>query len=65
VDLHALAVLEFPAIVERLVAATETEPRAGLARGLLPSAEPDEVARRQALTAEAVALLDADARAAG
>jgi DNA mismatch repair protein MutS2 len=61
VDPHALAVLEFPAIVERLAAATETEPGAELARGLLPSAEPEEVARRQALTAEAVALLDAAA----
>ena len=60
-DPHALAVLEFPAIVERLVAATESEPGEELARGLLPSADPDEVARRQALTAEAVALIDASA----
>jgi DNA mismatch repair protein MutS2 len=61
VDSHALAVLEFPVILEQLVAATETEPGAELARGLLPSVEPDEVARRQALTAEAVALFDAAA----
>ena len=60
-DPHALAVLEFPAIVERLAAATESAPGAELARGLLPSADPDEVARRQALTAEALALLDAAA----
>jgi DNA mismatch repair protein MutS2 len=61
VDPHALAVLEFPAIVERLVAATESEPGAELAVALLPSADPDEVARRQALTAEAVALIEASA----
>ena len=46
-DPHALAVLEFPVIVERLVAATETEPGAELARRLLPSADSDEVARRR------------------
>jgi DNA mismatch repair protein MutS2 len=61
VDSHALEVLEYPAIVERLVAATESEPGAALAAGLVPSGEPDEVARRQALTAEAVGLLDAAA----
>jgi DNA mismatch repair protein MutS2 len=61
VDSHALEVLEYPAIVERLVAATETEPGAALAGALVPSGDEDEVARRQALTAEAVALLDAAA----
>jgi DNA mismatch repair protein MutS2 len=61
VDPHALTVLEYPAIVERLVAATETEPGATLAGELVPSGDTGEVARRQELTAEAVALLDAAA----
>jgi DNA mismatch repair protein MutS2 len=56
-----LAALEFPAIVERLVAATATPHGAELARELLPSADSEEVSRRQALTAEAVALLDISA----
>ncbi len=54
----ALAALEFPAIVERLAAAAATSHGAELARALVPSADPDEVTRRQAITAEAVALLD-------
>lgn len=54
----ALSLLEYPAIVARLAAATETARGAELAGALLPSADPAEVARRQALTAEAVALLD-------
>jgi DNA mismatch repair protein MutS2 len=57
-DADALADLEYPAIVERLVAATATPQGAALAEALLPSADPDEVARRQQLTAEAIALLD-------
>src|SRR5262245_62856116 len=57
-DPHALAVLEFPAILERLEGVTESARGAELARGLEPSAEVDEVARRQALTAEGIALLD-------
>jgi DNA mismatch repair protein MutS2 len=57
-DPHALAVLEFPAIVERVVFTTENEYGAELARGLSPSSDRVEVARLQALTAEAVALLD-------
>jgi DNA mismatch repair protein MutS2 len=61
VDPHALTVLEYPAIVERLVAATESEPGAALAGELVPSGDAGEVARRQALTAEAVALLEAAA----
>ena len=55
----ALVTLEFPAIAERLANATASAHGAELARALVPSADPDEVARRQALTAEAVALLDA------
>jgi DNA mismatch repair protein MutS2 len=58
VDGHALTVLEFPAILERLAAAAASEPGATLAAALEPSPEPEEVERRQALTAEAVALLD-------
>src|SRR5688500_1164134 len=57
-DPNALEVLEFPAIRERLARAAVTELGAVLATGLEPSADPDEVVRRQALTAEAIALLD-------
>ena len=55
---NALAVLDFPAIVERLAAAASTAYGEELARALTPSPDPHEVARRQALTAEVVALLD-------
>jgi DNA mismatch repair protein MutS2 len=54
----ALEVLELPAVLERLAAATSTSPGAELARALSPSPDAAEVARRQALTAEAMALLD-------
>ena len=57
-DTNALAVLDFPAIAERLAAVAATAHGEELARGLAPSPDPDEVARRQALTAEVVALLD-------
>ncbi len=60
-DAHALEVLEFPAILERLAGAASSAPGEELARALLPSGDPAEVAHRQALTAEAVALLDASA----
>src|SRR5919201_1003071 len=60
-DRHALAVLEFPAIVERLAALAETERGVELAQRLVPSPERAEVERRQALTAEAIALFDAAA----
>jgi DNA mismatch repair protein MutS2 len=53
-----LAALEFPAIVERLAAATGTPHGEELARALAPSADAADVGRRQALTAEAVTLLD-------
>jgi DNA mismatch repair protein MutS2 len=56
-----LLALEFPAIVERLAAAAGTPYGEELARALVPSTDEDEVARRQALTAEAVALLDESA----
>ena len=58
VNPDALVTLEFPAIAERLANATASAHGAELAHALAPSADPGEVARRQALTAEAVALLD-------
>lgn len=57
----ALAVLEYPAILERLARATATPHGTALAHALLPSPDADEVAWRQALTAEALALLAAAA----
>ncbi len=57
-DVDALGALEFPAIRERLAGAATTEHGQALARGLTPSPDPAQVARLQALTAEAVALLD-------
>src|SRR5215216_6227663 len=57
-DTDALAALEFPAIAERVARAAATEAGRALARALAPSADTDEVARRQSLTAEGVALLD-------
>ena len=56
-----LDALEFPAILGRVAAATGTPHGEELALALEPSADQTEVARRQALTAEAVALLDASA----
>jgi DNA mismatch repair protein MutS2 len=58
VDAKALAALEFPSITERVARAAATDRGAELAHALEPSADPDEVDRRQALTAEAIALLD-------
>jgi len=58
VDADALAAVEYPAILERLAAATSTPCGAQLAHGLVPSDDLEEVSRRQALTAEAIALLD-------
>jgi DNA mismatch repair protein MutS2 len=55
---QALAVLEYPLIVERLADATVTAQGAVLAHELLPSPDASEVVRRQALTAEAIALLE-------
>jgi DNA mismatch repair protein MutS2 len=59
-DRQALVVLEYPLIVERLADAAATAPGAELARNLLPAPEAGEVAARQARTAEAVELLEAD-----
>jgi DNA mismatch repair protein MutS2 len=61
VDKQSLAVLEYPAIVERLAAATATPRGAELAAALEPSDDPEEVGRRQALTAESIDVLDAAA----
>jgi DNA mismatch repair protein MutS2 len=58
VDARALAALEFDVVLERLAAATATPYGAERALALAPSADPDEVAARQGLTDEAVALLD-------
>ncbi len=60
-DEHGLRVLELPVVLERLRAVTESEHGAALAASLLPSADVAEVVRRQALTAEAVALLESSA----
>ncbi len=57
-DSNALDVLEFPAIRGRVAGAAATDYGIALARELTPSPDRDEVARRQALTAEAIALLD-------
>jgi DNA mismatch repair protein MutS2 len=55
VDVQAL---EFDAVLERLAAAAATPYGVERARALAPSIDATEVARRQALTDEAVALLD-------
>ena len=57
-EAFALEELEFGAIRERVAGRTATEPGAQLALALAPSAETEEVVRRQAVTAEAIALLD-------
>ena len=50
--------LELPAIRERVAAAAATDVGAALARALSPSPDPGEVAARQALTTEAIGLLE-------
>ena len=57
-DEHALQMLELPTILERLGASAASEPGAELAVALRPSSDPAEVRLRQALTSEAVELLD-------
>src|SRR3954466_3770761 len=54
-----LLALEYPAILQRLATATETPLGEELARALEPSTDAAEVAHRQALTAEGIALFDA------
>jgi DNA mismatch repair protein MutS2 len=58
VDSHALTVLEYRAIAERLAGATATSYGEALALAHEPSRDPAEVRRRQDLTAEAIALYD-------
>ncbi|MFL5962963.1 MAG: endonuclease MutS2 [Gaiellaceae bacterium] len=55
---EALAALELPAITARLAAAAATELGAERAGTLLPATDVAEVVARQALTSEAVALLE-------
>lgn len=55
-DAKSIAVLEFPKIVERLAGLCGSPGGRSLARDLTPSANHDEVRRRQAATAEAKAL---------
>jgi DNA mismatch repair protein MutS2 len=64
VNSHTLDVLEFPTILEQLAGATATTHGASLARALSPASDPEEVARRQALTTEAVALFEESAEPA-
>jgi DNA mismatch repair protein MutS2 len=58
VDEHALDALELDIVLERLAAAAATPYGVERARALGPTADAAEVARRQALTDEAVDLLD-------
>lgn len=55
---HDLELLEVPAVLTRLAAATDSEPGAALARSLRPSPEREQVRVRQQQTTEAIALLD-------
>jgi DNA mismatch repair protein MutS2 len=48
-------------LLDRLADATASEPGRSRAEALVPSADPDEVARRQRLTDESIGLLDAAA----
>jgi DNA mismatch repair protein MutS2 len=61
VDPDALSALEFPAVLELVANASATPYGEQLARALLPSSDPDEVSRRQALTTEAIGLIDLSA----
>ncbi len=58
---RALELLELPAILERLAGAAASEPGIALASELSPSSDHLEVAHRQALTAEGIALYDVSA----
>jgi DNA mismatch repair protein MutS2 len=61
VDEQALDALELPAVLEQLAGATATPYGAERARSLRPATDADDVARRQLLTAEGIALLDSSA----
>jgi DNA mismatch repair protein MutS2 len=58
VDEQALDALELPAVLEQLAAATGTPYGDERARSLRPDTDPNDVARRQLLTTEGIALLD-------
>ena len=58
---RALELLELPAVLDRLANAAASEPGRRLAGALRPAFELDDVARRQRLTSEAIAVLDAAA----
>jgi DNA mismatch repair protein MutS2 len=60
-DPRALELLELPEILDRLAAVAASEPGKARCLALAPAAEPEEVERRQALTTEAVRLLDESA----
>jgi len=55
---HDLELLELPALLARLAAATASDPGAALALSVVPSPDPAEVERLQQQTAEAIVLLD-------
>ena len=55
---HDLELLELPAVLARLAAATDSEPGAAFAHALRPSGDERAVQLRQQRTAEAIALLD-------
>jgi DNA mismatch repair protein MutS2 len=58
VDEQALRALELDVVLERLSASASTQYGVERALALEPSTDPDEIARRQSLTDEAVELLD-------
>ena len=58
---HDLELLELPAVLERLVVATASEPGATLAERLRPTADADEVRQRHERTTEAISLIEASA----
>ena len=60
-DPRTLELLELPEILDRLASVAASEPGKACCLALAPAAEPEEVERRQALTAEAVRLLDESA----
>jgi DNA mismatch repair protein MutS2 len=60
-DPRALELLELPEILDRLAAVAASEPGKARCLALAPATEPDEVERRQSLTAEAVRLLEQSA----
>jgi len=57
-DPRALELLELPEILDRLAAAAASEPGRERALALRPSGDEDDVVARQALTTEAIALLE-------